>query len=554
MAPPSFLSLNYRHSGALQPVRILNGTTTSNIGGTLPDGALITGTENFKLQMQSAVHFRGQAYIAHGGFVFKHNIDSDTWETILDTAAALGLAILPERCGGLHIAVDSDGISKLWFWQNVNIPSAIRFVGWKYDGEIWANPIQSTNDSFTLGIGREILYRRELFISAGRNGGEDVAKWNVGGGGGTITTFAVSSIASCAFSADFDVFKGRLLYLCAAPTNDWEIFELIAGAFTSIHTLTLPEAWTNITATTAALFNENGKVYAIVPSQDGSAAQHWNCFELTVSGGGFSEADITSTVLPADWRDGGAKTGVITQVNVFVDNETDPTTPTIHIYHLSDDSSSGVHTYYPWNGPGSVIGAGVGSVSSNYMMPNPNVGGGGIFYNTNDFDAVWTEDPAAVSGGNFTRKFVGYGDPLILSHGSVTSGPFELGETVTGGTSSATGVVVSEDTNELRVGGVIGTFQDAEVLTGGSSGATATTDAAPTGRDEDHMVKIFHNTDEEGKMTQTPLAAVSGESATLNGDTIEDLFADGVTEYLVTMVGAGFSEGQQITNAIQIIP
>ena len=68
-----------------------------------------------------------------------------------------------------------------------------------------------------------------------------------------------------------------------------------------------------------------------------------------------------------------------------------------------------------------------------------------------------------------------------LSHGTVTSGPFQVGETVTGGTSSATGVVTQEVTDDyLMVKTVSGTFQNGEVLTGDTSGATATTDAAPT--------------------------------------------------------------------------
>lgn len=67
-----------------------------------------------------------------------------------------------------------------------------------------------------------------------------------------------------------------------------------------------------------------------------------------------------------------------------------------------------------------------------------------------------------------------------LSHGSVTGGPYQVGETVTGGTSSATGVVTEQQANYLMVKTVTGEFVDAEVLTGGTSSATATTDADPS--------------------------------------------------------------------------
>lgn len=55
------------------------------------------------------------------------------------------------------------------------------------------------------------------------------------------------------------------------------------------------------------------------------------------------------------------------------------------------------------------------------------------------------------------------------------SGTFTVGETVTGGTSSATGVVVWNANNEaLSLSTVSGTFAAAETVTGGTSGATAT--------------------------------------------------------------------------------
>ncbi len=67
-----------------------------------------------------------------------------------------------------------------------------------------------------------------------------------------------------------------------------------------------------------------------------------------------------------------------------------------------------------------------------------------------------------------------------LAIGAVTGGPFTHGETVTGGTSSATGRVISQTANgdaAVYVVVLTGTFASGEVLTGGTSGATATTSA-----------------------------------------------------------------------------
>lgn len=62
---------------------------------------------------------------------------------------------------------------------------------------------------------------------------------------------------------------------------------------------------------------------------------------------------------------------------------------------------------------------------------------------------------------------------------NITAGTFTVGETVTGGTSGATGTVVSASLDlynnpYVEVSGVTGTFAAAEVITGGTSGKTAT--------------------------------------------------------------------------------
>jgi len=61
-----------------------------------------------------------------------------------------------------------------------------------------------------------------------------------------------------------------------------------------------------------------------------------------------------------------------------------------------------------------------------------------------------------------------------ITIGSV-SGTFVYGETVTGGTSTATGQVIYVGPTVLQLINVTGTFQNAETVTGGTSGATATT-------------------------------------------------------------------------------
>ena len=65
-----------------------------------------------------------------------------------------------------------------------------------------------------------------------------------------------------------------------------------------------------------------------------------------------------------------------------------------------------------------------------------------------------------------------------LSYASVTNGPFQVGETVTGSVSNATGVVTVVGTLYIYISNLSGTFQDSQVdtITGGTSNATATLD------------------------------------------------------------------------------
>jgi len=70
-----------------------------------------------------------------------------------------------------------------------------------------------------------------------------------------------------------------------------------------------------------------------------------------------------------------------------------------------------------------------------------------------------------------------------INIGAVTAGPFQHGETITGGTSAGKGrVIVNTANGASAIFYVIisGTLQSGEVITGGTSGATATTSSSAT--------------------------------------------------------------------------
>ncbi len=69
-----------------------------------------------------------------------------------------------------------------------------------------------------------------------------------------------------------------------------------------------------------------------------------------------------------------------------------------------------------------------------------------------------------------------------IAIGAISSGPFQHGETISGGTSSATGRVIKNTVNgttTLYYVALSGTFQSSEVITGLTSGASASSTGAP---------------------------------------------------------------------------
>ena len=83
-----------------------------------------------------------------------------------------------------------------------------------------------------------------------------------------------------------------------------------------------------------------------------------------------------------------------------------------------------------------------------------------------------------------------------ITIGSVTGGPFTRGETITGGTSGATGEVYRDvSSTPMRYFLLTGTFASAEVITGGTSGATATTSSTGSA---DGFAAVFNDSEFAG--------------------------------------------------------
>lgn len=99
-----------------------------------------------------------------------------------------------------------------------------------------------------------------------------------------------------------------------------------------------------------------------------------------------------------------------------------------------------------------------------------------------------------------------------------SSGTFTNGETITGGTSAATAIVVSKTSSVFTLRAIIGTFQNNEQVTGGTSGKTADVNGTVTYFDFEESEVITGGT---GGATATVLSA---DGTTLDLSDISGIF------------------------------
>lgn len=153
-------------------------------------------------------------------------------------------------------------------------------------------------------------------------------------------------------------------------------------------------------------------------------------------------------------------------------------------------------------------------------------------------------------------------DTEIAGAGSI-SGTFQYGETVTGGTSSATGTYRGQDGTLVYIDTLTGTFQAAETITGGTSAATFTsgtvTGSVTTGPiwvDEDWLVvkpfEINSEPQDDIRLTQEGLQLRDVENNTLDWSKTIDVtritdddftdIPDHVARYIVAWTAERFQQ------------
>lgn len=105
-----------------------------------------------------------------------------------------------------------------------------------------------------------------------------------------------------------------------------------------------------------------------------------------------------------------------------------------------------------------------------------------------------------------------------INHGGATGGPFQVGEVITGNTSSVSAIVVEQGVSHLVFKSATGAFQDGETVTGSTSAATATISSVTVPVFEDGEVILGLTGGATAVLSDLPRFRVTSVSDTFLGD------------------------------------
>jgi hypothetical protein len=462
------------------------------------------------------------------------------WTSVFTIAA-------PAMSGGLQFGSHSG----LHFWQDLstgqfglvgdwrtaaNFYAAIRY---EYTTNTWSTHVSAFNQTQQSGYHKDAVYRNTLYHSP-TTGAVFFTFDPITLG---FTTAAAPWVASD--NAWFVVANGSLFYMNhIASGQTARLYQLVGGAFVVVASQgSLSGAGETQTGGQLAAYYHSGSLW-FATSNNGDTAHR--AFEIDLST--FVVTERTSTLLPPYLRTSGA-TGTDERLWTYravVDQEDLLGTLKPFVLWQPGNALQGINVFehvQPGDGSTAVwTDRGGSQMTGAYAVPNQiNGGSDGIFTLGETFGLVTKYTPAS-AGGDLTVKL--WGDPIVLEHGAVTSGPFEEGQTIeqtTGAGSGTQGTIMRVFSGKITVSQTSGGsgFENGETITqttGPNTGANASTTAAPTGGAADKFGRIRFDTGENAANTVAQLATpLSGLVApmTLNANDYETAIADGFTEYLV---------------------
>lgn len=534
------LALRYRN-GTPQAFRHADGgfTALGNAFGSDDSSAVTGGGHGSRV-----IQIEGELFaLTRSGFFKKKNplADAGDWESLASwTAQTQAIS------SGIYLYEDA-GVPTL-IWVSSSTQNYI-FLLYKMALTRPFTPTQvasvnlGTSGALSSGVGGALHLDGSVYMigsQAGGTGGNcTAAKFDVLNGTGTHFNQTVG-VNFYGLGGTYALVNGRVIYTVPTTTGI-KVFEWPNTLRTTVGTTPGTPICRNL-----VFWPDSGDDFYVFAWQSNT---NWKVYKMALDV--WSATDITSTVLPGGVSSPGHGNG---KVYVIGDRTTTPGTTQWVLAFGNGTAVGNSLSFYDWNGEALITAASnpTGGQVGDALAEEHHLAAGEYHYLPGELD-VSLKSRAGTLGGTLLT-FIGHGDPVIIPHGGTTSGggvtDWVEGETITGATTGTTATLLRRDPNgddsALHVGNVQGAgFNGSEVINGATGAATM--NAAATGGAADKVFKIY-TIDSSGNLIQGTLAgAATGGTATRVGNEVQNVIADGATEYTIRwdFIADGFAIGQR---------
>lgn len=391
-----------------QVMRVLNGTTleTTQLGAALAVGAE-SPSLGARMRRNRFCVFERNLYVWHDQDIYQFNFGAKTWASVKTLSFAPNTN--PDGRGGLYLLEDNSGdLMMVAIYQrssNVNW-----YVTTSTDGTTWTADAAILN---TGGGGAPVFgcpYQGRLWFATTVQTNHKVVSYDPVSGSvvsytwpSTIYSGGPGTSQNVTNNAQLLVFQGRLFWigtdLSGGNSRLMTMLELVGGGFATVPISggTDPGLTTSLYASPSGAvgaFEYQGNMYVVwwnpTNSPPGTLGQ-MRCVQfvpnVSAVGGSFQENDVSSVVIPAAWRPGGAFENLGSAsscVYVHVD-VTSPGGPQ-PFWWRQDAIGSGSSTFWTFNGPAVLATVVNSNVGSQHSLPKQFNSTGERIYTEGDYD------------------------------------------------------------------------------------------------------------------------------------------------------------------------
>jgi hypothetical protein len=521
MAVPTVIALLFKSAGTPSVFPLLNGTTLdTQDGGTF--GSLETGTQG-RVNARCIEAFGKRLVAVNNTIRERDQGGSGNWGVVYTWG------ISPANRHSSIRMVHPNGIPTLVATASQDLPYFGRDQRWatSTDGVTWTQ--QATGGQGTAHEFGDSVTFRDSFFQAGGGDSANISEFNASTN--SVTTYQTGG-DNRTTGGTFCVHDNTLYYLGPDGQSNalWTLFRLSGGSFSQVAQSASRDSGTQHRSQGSWAFPDGADIVHFVPGEtgasDGDSVIRWTNVATSPA-----ETVIDATVLSGfNIRPGEGSATETSTWDGIVDNNSAPgAPPAIHLWRHPGPGPSGTRTSYTWHYRAlthgganiftlgeTVLGGtsnatGVVTETSSGKVHLTNVSGtfqnGEVITGQTSSDnatttSTLTEQTLTSNGTSISANYsistcrdsVGpyiFANPaaraeigaqgILLSHSGASGAGFTLNETITGGTSSATGSLIIDNNSNIVVFPTnANTFQNGEVITGSISTETATLNAGPT--------------------------------------------------------------------------